>query len=191
MVTPGSLLRWLNAIHKEPQNQWWEGGPAVAPQTSQPWQWPWPDSGHNGRKFLCELCEFKATLKKDLTQHIQSKHEVVSYYCDQYKYIILQRDDLYRHICCQHEGLRHYCNKCEYNSSDPSNLLQHVISKEWVMTVNLCEYIGRWKNALNYHIRSKHYGVIPSSLACTFFKIKKCIFCGKNTFLSPRYPEEF
>ena len=159
LATSGSLLQWLNAVHKEPQNQWW--------------QQPWPDSGHYRKKYMCELCEFKATLKKDLTWHIQNKYKCVRYYCHQSEYIASQEGDLTRHIQIQYEGLRHlcdkcdqceyivswrddltrhiqspceelrhYCDKCEYDFSDPSNLFQHIQLKYGVSyDCNLCVII--------------------------------------------------
>ena len=40
------------------------------------------ESKHEGVKFLCDQCNYKATQKGHLKAHIQSKHENVKFHCD-------------------------------------------------------------------------------------------------------------
>ena len=38
---------------------------------------------HEDVKYLCDQCDYKATLKTNLLTHIKSKHMGVKYPCDQ------------------------------------------------------------------------------------------------------------
>ena len=59
--------------------------------------------------YPCDQCDFKATIKGNLTQHVQSIHEGVTHQCDQCDYKATQKGNL-----TIHEGVPHPCDQCDY-----------------------------------------------------------------------------
>ena len=59
---------------------------------------------HEGLK--CSKCNYKATQKCHLQQHINAIHEGVKYPCDQCNYKASRKENLQRHIHSNHEGAK-------------------------------------------------------------------------------------
>ena len=58
----------------------------------------------------CDKCDFKATQKGDLNQHIESKHEGVYYRCYQCVYKSCWKGELNKHVKSKHEGVHLKCS---------------------------------------------------------------------------------
>merc|ERR1711884_758069 len=59
-------------------------------------------SVHEGQKFQCPQCEYKATRKGHLQTHIKSVHEGQKFHCPQCEYKATRIDSLQRHIKSVH-----------------------------------------------------------------------------------------
>ena len=53
-----------------------------------------PHVPHEGAKYPCDKCDYKATYMSNLRAHIKRKHEGVNYPCDQCNYIATQKAHL-------------------------------------------------------------------------------------------------
>ena len=62
---------------------------------------------HEGIKYPCNLCDYKANDRSNLRQHVKSKHEGVKYPCNQCYYQATMKNDLKRHII-RHHGSKVY-----------------------------------------------------------------------------------
>ena len=51
-------------------------------------------SPHEGIKYQCDHCDYKATQKGSLKKHKMSVHEGIKYQCDQCEYKAAQKGDL-------------------------------------------------------------------------------------------------
>jgi predicted RNA-binding Zn-ribbon protein involved in translation (DUF1610 family) len=60
-------------------------------------------SKHQGIRYDCDQCDYRANTKSVLTIHQQSKHEGIRYDCDQCDYRATQQSHLTRHRQSQHE----------------------------------------------------------------------------------------
>ena len=80
-------------------------------------------------KYACNQCDYKATQKGNMTQHIQSVHEGVKYACNQCAYQATQQSNLTTHIQSVHEGVKYACSHCDHQASKQSNLTMHVKRK--------------------------------------------------------------
>ena len=54
---------------------------------------------------MCNLCDYQATMKGNLKQHIQSEHEDIKYSCDQYNYQFRKKISLLEHNEVEHTGI--------------------------------------------------------------------------------------
>ena len=54
--------------------------------------------GHEGVKYSCSECEFKATIKSNLNTHIKSIREEVKYPCSECDYEATQKGNLNTHV---------------------------------------------------------------------------------------------
>ena len=59
---------------------------------------------HEGKKFQCPQCEYKATEKGHLQRHIKSIHEGQKFPCPQCEYKAAEKGRLRKHIKAVHEG---------------------------------------------------------------------------------------
>ena len=57
---------------------------------------------HQGIKYPCDQCDYKATQKGDLLTHLKSIHEGVKYPCDQCDYKATQKCHLLTHSNSKH-----------------------------------------------------------------------------------------
>ena len=73
-------------------------------------------SEHEGVKYPCDQCDYKATWKHSLKRHFKSKHVGVKHACDQCDHKATQRSDLFIHIISEHEGVRYSCDQCDYKA---------------------------------------------------------------------------
>ena len=75
-------------------------------------------SVHEGIKYPCQLCEYKATHKHNLLSHIKSVHEDVKIPCQQCDYKAIKKGDLFRHIKTVHarQNVKYPCQQCEYKA---------------------------------------------------------------------------
>ena len=61
-----------------------------------------------------------------LYTHIKGAHEGLKYYCNDCDYKATYRGTLTTHIKAVHEGLKDLCNDCEYKATTRSSFLQHI-----------------------------------------------------------------
>ena len=78
---------------------------------------------------MCDQCDYQAPTQRNLTQHIQSRHEGVKYTCDQCEYQAKQQSNLTHHIQSKHEGVKYACDRCDYQATTQNNLARHMKSK--------------------------------------------------------------
>ena len=69
-------------------------------------------SHHEGVKYPCDQCDYKATQKGSLLSHIKSKHEGVKYPCDQGDDKATQKSNLLIHsqhiVVSNHDSFNTY-----------------------------------------------------------------------------------
>jgi len=85
-------------------------------------------STHEGVKYPCEQCDYKATQKSHLLTHIKSIHEGVKFPCKQCDYKATEKGNLLRHIKSTHEGIKYPCEQCDYKATQKNHLLKHIKS---------------------------------------------------------------
>ena len=84
---------------------------------------------HEGVKYDCDQCNYKATQKSDLRKHIQSKHIGMKYACGQCDYRATTQSNLTAHIHSKHEGVKYACGQCDFRATYRVNLTAHIKKK--------------------------------------------------------------
>ena len=79
---------------------------------------------------MCAQCAYKATQKIKLQQHVQSVHNGVKYNCVQcdYKacgYKASQKENLQKHVQSVHNGLKYNCVQCDHKATQKQSIKQH------------------------------------------------------------------
>ena len=120
--------------------------------------------------YKCEMCNFKASQRVNLQQHINKSHlgRKDDTPCDQCDYNPRDRRNLIKHKKAVHEGLRYPCNFCEYKSTSPQSLKDHIssIHEGIKYQCHQCEKQFSQYKSLYTHIKAIHEG-----------KQYKCEFC--------------
>ena len=83
-----------------------------------------------GVHYYCDQCEFKATSKVGIRQHVKNKHEGVSYPCNQCSKQFTTVTELKYHIRSKHEGVLHSCDQCDFQARTKAGVRQHVKNKQ-------------------------------------------------------------
>ena len=85
---------------------------------------------HNGVKYNCEYCEYQATTKSSLRQHIQSIHNGVKH-SGEFVIIKLIKKILFKDVQSQHSvhnAVKYNCHFCDYKASSHDNFRRHLQS---------------------------------------------------------------
>ena len=78
--------------------------------------------------FRCEHCDYKATTKSSLQQHMKSIHDGVKYSCKYCDYKATPKSNLQQHVKSLHDLVKYSCEYCDYKATQKGNLEQHVKS---------------------------------------------------------------
>ena len=116
-------------------------------------------SEHQGVKYACNKCDYKAKYQGYLIAHIQSIHEgVYRFVCNQCNYKAKYQSHLTGHIQSIHEGVRYACNQCDKQYRTQSDLKVHIqVKHEGVKyACNQCNYQATQKSHLGRHIKNAH-----------------------------------
>ena len=116
------------------------------------------ESKHEGIRYTCDQCDYKATLKKDRKKHKESQHEGVRYPCDKCDYKATEKSKLRIHKESKHLGVCYSCDDCQYKASTPAHLRTHVESiHEGVRyPCDECDYKATERGSLKKHRKRKH-----------------------------------
>ena len=95
-------------------------------------------SGAKSIKILCNQCDYIATKRGDLLNHIKSRHEGVKYPCDQCDYKATFQVALKTHIKSIHERVKYSCDQCDFKATRKDYLSVHIKSKhEGILVINV------------------------------------------------------
>ena len=111
-----------------------------------------------GKKYVCNECDFEGKHRSNLYRHFQSVHRRVMYDCNQCNYQTTRQDSLSEHIRSVHEGVKYACNQCDYKSSRPHDMMRHIqsIHEGVKYSCNQCDYEATWQSNLKNHVKKKH-----------------------------------
>ena len=85
-------------------------------------------SVHEGHKFPCPHCEYKATKNGNLQTHIKSVHEGQKFPCPQCDYKAAWKSIVQKHIKTDHENKKFLCTQCKYQATERGILKKHINS---------------------------------------------------------------
>ena len=124
---------------------------------------------HNEKfKLCCNICNYQATLKHHLREHIEYKHEGVVYGCDKCDHQARTQRHLKQHIREHHESISYNCDQCDYSSVRKYRLKRHQLNQHEQNSVDVlitCSHCDKamLKRHLKRHIRSVHENYTKTS----------------------------
>ena len=80
---------------------------------------------HEGVRYPCDSCDYKATKKSNLKQHKENIYKGVRYACDSCDYNATTTDNLKKHKDFMHKGIRYSCDLCDYTATRKDHLKLH------------------------------------------------------------------
>eukprot|EP00090_Calanus_glacialis_P042213 TRINITY_DN74938_c0_g1_i1.p1 TRINITY_DN74938_c0_g1~~TRINITY_DN74938_c0_g1_i1.p1 ORF type:complete len:485 (-),score=88.90 TRINITY_DN74938_c0_g1_i1:65-1519(-) len=112
--------------------------------------------------FLCDKCDFKTNVLRNLKMHIKRIHEPkptefgVSLVCDQCSYQGQNPRQLQRHIKEKHSTF--ICSQCPYPAPGPLILDAHVnyVHNGIYINCDVCQFEASDKTILLYHVKTTH-----------------------------------
>jgi len=81
---------------------------------------------HAGVRYPCQECDYTATKKWHLQQHVDSTHKGIIYPCGQCSYEAKTKQTLQRHMRSIHDGVRYPCEFCGYQATQKHCLKKHI-----------------------------------------------------------------
>ena len=75
----------------------------------------------------CPYCDYKATTKRNLKRHVESKHQGVCYSCDYCAYKATTKGNLKIHVESKHQGVCYSCDHCDYKATQKRSLKKHKL----------------------------------------------------------------
>ena len=115
-------------------------------------------SVHQGFKYPCTICGYKASRSSSLNEHIQSKHKGKKYQCNSCDKEYSNSPALRYHHKSVHEGVIYNCNICHSTFTQKSDLSKHIKSVHFRVRYQckICNYQATLKNSLSRHVKNVH-----------------------------------
>ena len=111
---------------------------------------------HGLKKFKCIFCDYRSNDRKTLKRHENNKHNDELFKCLQCDYRSARKDMLKRHIHAIHMEKNIRCDQCEYVTDSNNKLKRHVHVKHEVKTCNECEFSTTSLHKLKNHKKTQH-----------------------------------
>ena len=84
---------------------------------------------NDNKSTQCSECGAEYIQKCNMLAHYRSKHEGGKYPCNLCHYRAKKLSNLQRHIQFVHEGFKYSCHKCDYQATKQSYLQSHILTK--------------------------------------------------------------
>ena len=89
---------------------------------------------HQGVRYPCNNCDYKATTRGSLKKHCMRSHDGIKYFCDKCDHISNSQSYLRRHQRTEHENFRFFCGQCDFKTKRPQYLREHKQRKHTSVT---------------------------------------------------------
>ena len=140
---------------------------------------------HEGQKFQCPQCEYKASEKGSLKKHIKSIHEGQKFPCPHCEYKAAAKRSLPAHIKSIHEGQKFQCPHCELKATFRVNLQRHMLiqsNKENTLLIAYCPDLSQTGAKC---AKYKHFSVSLFKYLIKIFVIVEFDICSVWTQCHP------
>ena len=133
------------------------------------------DRNHRQRTevFPCNICDYKANLKINLSKHVEHNHSIKSQNLTKIKCVSCDYVGIKSNMKAHenvHANEKHKCDKCNYEGKSKIHLKTHVqkmhTEREMQYKCNICEFKSKEKSGLKYHIDNMHLGLTKECPIC-------------------------
>ena len=124
------------------------------------------------KPYHCEFCEYCASRKSTLSNHLLIHSGDKPFKCDLCDYCAADKSALTRHLRTHSDDKPFKCPLCDYCASEKSTLTKHLWthSDDKPFKCEFCEYSTKTSQGLLQHKKSQHPDIIFSCIMdnCTF-----------------------
>ena len=115
------------------------------------------------KHYYCDQCDFQATTRVGVRQHVKNKHEGIRYNCDQCDKQFTKKINLQNHIDSVHSGVKHQCDQCGQQFKHKLTLQHHTKFKHEGIhyQCDQCAYSTATKDRLKIHLTTVHSQLKP------------------------------
>ena len=123
--------------------------------------------------FKCPECTTFFKQKKNLNQHLKTRHGLKPFKCTECRNTYNNRRDLNRHMQSKHDGVIFKCKNCDYTSDRLDYVKRHDRSKHGEKNIHCeqCDFVTDRGHILKRHIDTKH-------------TLKHCNECDFTTYVA-------
>ena len=123
--------------------------------------------------FKCPECTTVFRQKKNLNQHLKTRHGLKPFKCTECKNTFNNHTHLIRHMQSKHVGVTFKCKNCDYTSSRLDDVKRHDRSKHVEKNIHCeqCDFVTDRGHILKRHIETKH-------------TLKHCNECDFTTYVA-------
>ena len=126
-------------------------------------------SVHEGKKYDCDQCEYRATQPSSIKIHKQVKHVQAKLQCPQCDYQSGWPTDFRKHKLAKHDGIRYGCDICDYIATRPECLGKHMKSQHYNHYCSYCDFTSQEPATMKNHKKEVHDIPIPD---CSYISLQ-------------------
>ena len=114
---------------------------------------------HQGTKYECNHCEYKAGYKSNLKAHMERMHKENKLKCDHCDYKASVYSRVKQHIENQHADLWYKCEECDYKVGRKDTLAKHFNKNHVNVICGMCDITPCSKLEMKQHKDIQHTGL--------------------------------
>ncbi|GFS15982.1 zinc finger protein [Elysia marginata] len=115
----------------------------------------WNVAHKQGKKYVCDMCNFSSTFRSTLKTHI-NKHLGKTYLCSVCGHEFYSMETLKRHQVTHNKVARFQCDRCPFSTNHYRSLKVHsrIHTNERPFKCTICSYQAKSSSAVRTHMKS-------------------------------------
>ena len=128
------------------------------------------ESKHGSANFKCDICSYISTRAGNLKAHIERLHGNVVFSCGLCDYKCHSRYTLHSHKKIHHSNVSYPCDQCDFISLRKNSVTEHIKTKHDAIKYKCdrCDKTSKYKRFIRIHMLNKHDGIVWPCTICPY-----------------------